>query len=350
MKNLDLLFAQIQSLKPDELKLVADSIMAALKGEPSTDCTQSEKITICRKCGEKGGIAKFGKDGSGKQRYRCKYCGCTFTATSDSTISHTRCNLSKWEKYIECLLAGLSLEKCSQLCGISVRTAFLWRHKILSVLQNDQDNRVLAGIIELDEAFFPISYKGNRTKSTNFTMPREAYKRGTDSNAQIGSRACVMCALERNGQAYGEVLGKGQPTIAMLSHAFDTRILNDSIVLSDRAVGARHYFERNEDLQHITLAAVANPKKKFGPPEVKGAFHIQNINNMHSRLRKFLRPYNGVSTKYLNHYVNLFIWIDNYKKINGINFKEELTSQINKTNTYVSYKDIISLPIIPSVA
>ena len=350
MKNLDSLFAQIQSLKPDELRLVADSIMAALKGETSTDSIQYERINVCKKCGEEGGVAKFGKDGSGKQLYRCKCCGSTFTATSYTTISHTHHNLSKWEKYIECLLAGLSLEKCSHICGISVRTAFLWRHKILSVLQNDQTNRVLAGIIELDETFFSISYKGNRTNSKNFTMPREAYKRGTDSNAQTGSRACVMCALERNGQVYAEVLGKGQPTIAMLSHAFDNRVLNDSIVLSDKAVGARHYFERKDTIQHVMLSAVANPKKKFGPPEIKGAFHIQNVNNMHTRLRKFLQPYNGVSTKYLTHYINLFVWLDNHKKIKEVDFKEELTAQINKINTYSSFKTITNLPIIPSVA
>ncbi|MBQ7386944.1 MAG: IS1595 family transposase [Clostridia bacterium] len=350
MKNLDSLFAQIQSLEPDELKRVADSIIAALKGEASTNGIQTEKITICRKCGEKGGIAKFGKDGTGKQRYRCKYCGATFTMTSYTTISHTHCDLSKWEKYVECLLLGLSLEKCAALCKISVRTAFLWRHKILSILQNDQTNRVLAGIVELDETFFSISYKGNRTNSKNFTMPREAYKRGTDSNAQIGSRACVMCAIERNGQVYAEVLGKGQPTIAMLSHAFDSRILNDSIVLSDKAVGARHYFERNDAIKHIALSAVANPSKKFGPPEVRGAFHIQNVNNMHTRLRKFLQPYNGVSTKYLNHYINLFVWLDNHKKLKDVDFKKELSSQMNRADTYISSKFISELPIVPSVA
>ena len=141
MKNLDSLFAQIQLLNPAELKLVADSIMAALKGESSTEVIAPEKITVCRKCGEEGGVSKFGKDSTGKQRYRCKRCGATFTATSYTTISHTHCDLSKWERYIDYLLAGLSLEKCAMLCGISVRTAFLWRHKILSVLQNDQTNQ-----------------------------------------------------------------------------------------------------------------------------------------------------------------------------------------------------------------
>ncbi len=82
MKNIDSLFAQIQSLKPNELKLVANSIMAALKGEASVDSVRSEKIAVCRKCGEEGGVAKFGKDGTRKQRYRCKHCVATFTATS----------------------------------------------------------------------------------------------------------------------------------------------------------------------------------------------------------------------------------------------------------------------------
>ena len=350
MDNMNAILSQIQTLSHAERKIVAESILRSLKGEPLIEDSKSLRTVVCRKCDSDNGVSKYGKDKNGNQRYRCKHCGSTFIETSFSVISHSHCDLSKWKKYIECLLLGLSLEKCAILCGISVRTAFLWRHKILSILQNDQSNRVLAGIVELDEAFFPISYKGNRTKSKNFTMPRASYKRGTDSNAQTGSRACVMCALERNGQAYGEVLGKGQPTIAMLSHAFDNRILNDAIVLSDRAVGARHYFERKDAVQHITLAAVANPSKKLGPPEVRGAFHIQNVNNMHSRLRKFLRPYNGVSTKYLNHYVNLFIWLDNYKKINSVNFEEELMMQMSQNNTYINAHAITSLPIIPCVS
>lgn len=350
MVNLDVLFAQIKRLNSEELQFVADSVLAHLKRGSFDNEVQSQTKPICRKCNAENTVSKYGRDSNGKQRYRCKNCGVFFTDTSYSVISYTHCDISKWKKYIECLLQGLSLQKCSTICGISTRTAFLWRHKILSVLQHDQSNRMLGGIIELDETFFSISYKGNHKKTKNFVMPRAPYKRGTDSNAQTGSRACVMCALERNGQVYAEVLGKGQPTIAMISHAFDSRILNDSIVLSDKAVGVRHYFERFDNIQHITLAAVANPAKKFGPPEIKGAFHIQNVNNMHFRLRKFLSVYNGVSTKYLNHYVNLFVWLDNHKKIKDIDYKNELSSQINQNHTYISARNITQLPVIPYVA
>lgn len=347
MNNLDSLFAQIQSLKPDELKLVADSIMAVLKGKPSTDNVQPEKITICRKCGVEGTVAKFGKDKNGKQRYRCKCCGATFTMTSYTTISHTHCDLSKWEKYVEYLLAGLSLEKCSRLCGISVRTAFLWRHKILSILKNDQNDRVLAGIVETDDMFFSVSYKGNHKNSSNFVMPREPHRRGSDTRVHTNAKACVLCAVERGGQAYGEVLGVGAVSPARLDYAFRDRLCHDALVVSDKAQCMKSYFMHSPN----ELVQVASHVGKLGsPPEIKGTFHIQNVNNLHSRIRTFIRGYNGVSTKYLNHYIGLFIWIENYKKISDINFKKELLSQINRGNTYVKAKTIISLPAIPSVA
>ena len=347
MKNLESLFAQIKSLNPDELKLVADSIMSTLKGNPSNDSIQSERITVCRKCGEEGGVAKFGKDGAGKQRYRCKYCGATFTATSYSTISYTHRDLSTWEKYIECLLAGLSLEKCSRLCSISVRTAFLWRHKILSILRSDQTNRVLAGIVETDDMFFSISYKGNHKNSTYFVMPRDPHKRGTDTKVPPSAKTCVLCAVERGGQTYGEVLGIGVATSAKLDYAFRDRLCHDALVVSDKAQPIKSYFMHSPN----ELVQVASHVGKLGsPPEIKGTFHIQNVNNMHSRIRSFMRGYNGVSTKYLNHYISLFVWIENYKKISDINFKKELLSQINQANTYVNARTLTRLPAIPSVA
>ena len=35
----------------------------------------------------------------------------------------------------------------------------------------------------------------------------------------------------------------------------------------------------------------------------KGNYHIQHINNYHSRLKDFIKKFNGVSTKYLGNYI-----------------------------------------------
>ena len=36
--------------------------------------------------------------------------------------------------------------------------------------------------------------------------------------------------------------------------------------------------------------------------------HLQHVNNTHSQLRKFLEPFDGVSSKYLQNYLNWFAY------------------------------------------
>ena len=145
-------------LSETELKRISDALLDMLGVSSRSSGDSVKNIPKCRKC-ESERIIKFGVDKNGKQRYRCKCCGTTFIETSYSVVSHTRHSFNVWEKYIHLLLVGASLEECAFQCGISVRTAFIWRHKILNALQRDQGNRVMAGIIEADEMFLPVSYR-----------------------------------------------------------------------------------------------------------------------------------------------------------------------------------------------
>lgn len=349
MAGLKDILTAAEGLSAAELRALSSRILGLLN-LPNTNDSHEIKCDCCRRCDSKQ-IVKYGKDKNGKQRYKCKSCNTIFYEDSFSVVSRTRYDKETWRQYIELLLSRASLQKCASICNISVQTAFTWRHKILSALQHDQDERALGGIVEADETFMGISFKGNHTKSKSFTMPRKAYKRGTDSRAQTGSRACVMCAMERNGQVYGEVLGKGQPTIPMLSHAFDQRILPETIFITDKATSTKKYFQdNNRAIQLIQLMAHVRPKDMNSPPEVRGAFHIQNINNFHYRFKKSLEAYCGVSTKYLNHYLNLFVWIENHKNILDTDLHSELSASIHTTNSYVPMYEITSMPAIPVVA
>lgn len=350
MKAIEGMMNKAKSLKPNELKVLSDCILRLLSASGEEAFSLSEdRSEECRLCSSHN-IAKYGKDRKGNQRYKCKSCGATFSAYSGSILSRSKHSREAWESYIELLLDGASLQKCAEACNIDVKTAFVWRHKILSVLKNDQNDRVLGGVVEADETYPAISYKGNHKNSKTFVMPRPAHKRGTDCRDQTGSRACVMCAIERNGQFYGEVLGKGQPTIAMLSHAFDQRILPDTVVVADKAVGIRNYFNRKSDVELVQVMAHVRPKNMNSPPEIRGAFHIQNVNNVHSRLQRFLYPYNGVSTKYLNHYVALFIWLENHKKIHDFDAAKQLSSILETERSFHSAKELSLLPAIPQIA
>ena len=71
----------------------------------------------------------------------------------------------------------------------------------------------------------------------------------------------------------------------------------------------------------------------------KGIYHIQHINSYHSNLKKFMRKFNGISTKYLNNYL---IWnnILNYSKETWTEKKNIFTDFVFTTNKTILCKDI----------
>lgn len=341
MSNIDMVLEQFATLDKEELKKIAEKIHQLLSKADRV----SAPIDKCRKC-ETDSIVKFGKDKNGKQRYRCRNCGATFSETSYSVVANSHCSEGVWVKYIELLLEGASLAKCAAKCGISCRTAFVWRHKILNAMQKDQTDRLLSGIVEADEMFVSVSYKGNHKKSKRFQMPRKAFARGTDNTNPKTPKACVMCVLERNGQSYAEFVGLGVPHAASLSRVFKKRILPESIVIADSARATKRCFDDITDIELVQMQPLRNNKK----PEIRGAYHIQGVNNLHHRFRVFLRKYNGVATKYLMHYFGLFMWIENRRKINDINLNEALSSYIGQKDTYVPAEKLFCLPPLPSAA
>ena len=61
---------------------------------------------------------------------------------------------------MDCMAEGLTLDKSVERRGITHGTAFSWRHKILDAIGKGVENDSLSGIVEADETFMPVSYKG----------------------------------------------------------------------------------------------------------------------------------------------------------------------------------------------
>lgn len=145
--------------------------------------------------------AHFVKNGKvqGRQRFICMGCHKTFAQTNNTILYGVKKDLSVWQKYIHCMIEKYSLRKTAEICGISLPTAFTWRHKILDTLQAMQDEVKLDGVVEADETFMPISYKGNRK---DFNFPRLAKKRGTaNTNRGLSKElVCISCVVNLNGK------------------------------------------------------------------------------------------------------------------------------------------------------
>lgn len=91
------------------------------------------KIGYCPYCDSK----KYRKHGidKGSQRYYCNNCKRTFTEYTGTWLAgiHKKELVGDYLKHME---QGLSLDKIRDALGINKKTAFDWRHKILSSFEN----------------------------------------------------------------------------------------------------------------------------------------------------------------------------------------------------------------------
>ena len=206
-------------------------------------------------------IVKNGTRKDGVQTYICRDCGKSFSASSNSITSRTRKKISIWAKYLKCMIDKKTLNESADECGISLRTAFVWRHKILDAIKEVAEKNYLEGVVEADETFFNVSYKGNHSKSNTFTMPRKAHKRG----GSVHTKGLCSALCTDHEKAYLDFAKKKQINLIQMEVECNTLDVNNRM------------------------------------------FGIQRINAYHSRLQGFIKKFHGVATKYLDNYI---VWND----------------------------------------
>lgn len=240
----------------------------------------------------------FVKNGTkgGTQRYLCRGCRKTFVADTGTILFQTKKPLSVWKKYIKCMMNRFPLRKCAKECGIDLTTAFNWRHKILDALQKMMSEVKLDGIVEADETYTPISYKGNHRKSRNFKMPRPAHHRGTRAGKRGLSKeqVCVPCCVNLNGKSIAKVSNLGKPRLVDIQNVLNGNIRKDSVFVTD---SMRSYQKISVDMElnHIRI-----PRNN----RTVGTFNIQTVNSYHSHLKNLIfGRFKSVATKYLNNYL-----------------------------------------------
>lgn len=249
---------------------------------------------ICPMCGS-AKVVRNGKRKDGVQKYCCKECGKSFVAKTNTIASGTRKPLSVWIKYIECMMNWSPVRESAERCGISDHTSFIWRHKILDAMQIIRNRITLEGIVEADEAYLPISYKGNHKKNKDFDMQRTPRKRGSEVHKRGLSNelVCIPCAVDRNGNSIGKATNIGQCSSEDINGLLGGKIKEQSAFCTDGNSVYRK-LSREEDLNLISIK---------GGKSKKGIYNIQHINSYHSELKRFLSFFKGVSTKYLNNYI-----------------------------------------------
>lgn len=166
----------IDALSDTEQKALAGKLLEILSAPQNkenllngedTSKFNDDAVVVCPYCGGTHIVKKGFSDDHVTRRYICRSCGKSFRCTTNSVLSNTHKSAEVWEQFIRLTLKGASLEVCSRRCKIAIGTAFAWRHKILAAMAQDQTARMMSGIVEMDETFVSISYKGNHTTPTH---------------------------------------------------------------------------------------------------------------------------------------------------------------------------------------
>lgn len=172
-------------------------------------------------------------------------------------------------------------------------------------------------------------------------MPRAAHKRGGETHTRGLSheQVCVPCAVNRNGLSISEVASLSRITTDSLLDMFGGRIVENSTIVTDKA----NAYVRFADTSNLKLVQLKGGKSK------SGIYHIQHINSYHSMLKRFMRGFNGVSTKYLNNYLAWHNFV-NYAKETITEKQRILLNYVLSVTMNETCRQMASRQILPDVA
>ena len=83
-----------------------------------------------------------------------------------------------------------------------------------------------------------------------------------------------------------------------IEKALDGRLADHTTLITDEHPSYKAFAKDNPTIKHKALLAKDHVDKN------DSSVHLQKVNNVHSQLKTFLRPFNGVSSKYLQNDLN----------------------------------------------
>lgn len=284
------------ALSLSERRLLLREVEDSLSGpqeQASRRHVLDNRMGSCPHCGNRGYV-RFGKD-KGAQRYKCRSCKRGFTEYTGTWMAGLH-KKDKVDGYLALMMEEKSLDKIKDALGINKKTAFDWRHKILSSL-TDTDGDDFVGITESDETFFLKSDKGGKA------LGRKARKRG-GASAKRGTNAEHVAVIVTQDRKQGldiTVATMGRIKKSDISRAIGDRLKKGKAVLCSDAHVSYKGFAMDNALEHHVLKAAIKQRVK------QGIYHIQHVNSTHNRVKKWLdNTFWGVATKYLQNYLNWF--------------------------------------------
>ena len=248
----------------------------------------------------------------GRGRYMCKSCKKSFNDYTGTAISGIK-KVEKFQSYLKLILESVSIRKASKALDLNVKTVLDWRHKIASSLEQINGSKFI-GIVECDDKLVNINEKGNKH------LDRESYKRPSDRKTKRGvsdDKISVIVASDRKGNPTMKIAKKGRIDTKSIEKCIGDLMDNSNILCSDKHPSIISWAKENE-MEHHAFLSKYHGKNKI--------YHVQNVNSIDNLYERWIKPFYGISTKFLSQYLNWFMFLQKTK---------------NKTNQVIELAEII---------
>jgi transposase-like protein len=333
-----------------KLKSYQEKILKRLLGQfemlNETDISEftPRSTMLCRQC--RG--SSFVKNGlhKGRQRYKCKDCGSTQFSDANTVMYNIKLK-DKWIDFVYIMLDKEQPKSCRKigvLLEIDYKTAHHWRHKFLTALK-EVEQLSISNEVELDEIYLPFCVKGRIGKEKYDEWYGEGDPRNVESalrkeekvKEQEKHQAIFLCAHNRNSdfdftpikiQKKGIVSEDDLKSVCIMD-------LTGKTVITDSDPSIKCFLRNYRGINHQTFKS-SDVKQGI---MVEEKIHNNNINNTMMRLKKWLRNFFGVSTKYISLYLKWFRF-ENISPIYTI--KQLVMINLLDKQTYSNYKNIFS--------
>lgn len=333
------IYKEIKAISQEEQKLLLNQMLELVNGQSNAfkacEILRQANGFICPFCG--GFAVRNGHLNGNKQRFICKTCHRSFVSSTSTPLARTHKNPDVWGKYMECLIKGESLRRTAMDCGISVSTAFFWRHKVLDALEVVAKGTKVAGIVQMDETFFNDSYKGNH--QGKIELPRDSKKRGQPAKKRglSSEKICIPCAVDSTGQKFAIVANRGKVSADALTAAFDGRILGQTNICCDSEKSYRVLARQTGSILHAIPSASRS---------ING-YNIQRVNALHREINAMYQRTHGMSTKYLNGYLALCCWLNGNRSRPTSELRSELLKVIFGVDIQTTNRNTVMRVAVP---
>jgi hypothetical protein len=189
----------------------------------------------------------------------------------------------------------MSLTEAAAHCGVHLTTSFRRRHRFLRAPAAARE--VLGGVVEADETFFRRSHKGSRRWRRGDAPPGRGPRRRGERASKRGLSAEQVPALIARDRA-GHTVDAVLPDLGAeaVEAALASVVAGDAVLCSDGAKACAA-FAAGHGPHHEPVNLAAGIRVR------DGAFHIQNVNAYHGRLKGWMGRFNGVATRHLPNYL-----------------------------------------------